>query len=376
MKTEQNKKEKNKKDIIKKDPNKNKRFKTEQSKKVKDHFKQDKDKDRNKKDKDRNKKDKERNKKDKKEKKSIENSENIMIIKNNLKKSSFAKIPRVLTNKKVSALNTLNIDSKSKLSLNLKKIKLNNSQINTDRELIENNEYLNIIQEYLQPSFDERDFDDVMDLDKRKFCEYFWDQFKSNQIFINTFCVVEILRPRSLKFLILIITIELYFVINALFYSEEYLIELFYSTEEETFFSFIPRRFNEFIYTSAVSGIISYLIGFFFVDEEKIKRTFRRDRNDSVKLKYDLSVIAKDIKNKFIILVSSSIILSILSFIYISCFNIVYPYIRIEWIKSSIFIVVLMQFITLFLTLAETCLRFMAIRFNSEKIFRLHLLLA
>ena len=29
-----------------------------------------------------------------------------------------------------------------------------------------------------------------------------------------------------------------------------------YSTEEETFFSFIPRRFNEFIYSSAVSGII------------------------------------------------------------------------------------------------------------------------
>ena len=350
---EENKKEKNKKDIIKKGENKFRRVKTEQNKKV--QFKKD---------------------RNIKNKITIENSENVMIFKNNIKKSNFSKAPRILTSKKITSFNTLNFETKKKLSLNLKGIKFNNSQINTDRELIENNEYLTVIQEYLSPSFDERDFDDVIDLDKRKFCEYFWEQFKTNQIFINTFCIVEILRPKSLKFLILIITIELYFVINALFYTEEYLIELFYSTDKEEFFSFIPRRFNAFIYTSAVSGIISYLIGCFFVDEEKIKRTFRRDRNDSVKLKYDLSLITKDIKSKFTFLVCSSLILSILSFIYISCFNIVYPYIRKEWIKSSIFIVLLMQFINLFMTFAETCLRYLAIRFNSEKTFRLYLLLA
>jgi hypothetical protein len=91
----------------------------------------------------------------------------------------------------------------------------------------ESNPEYNKIKELLSQSFDENDFDDVLNSDKRKFCEYFSENFKNNQIFINAFCIHEILRPRALKILILIMTIELYFVINALFYNEDYLSILF-----------------------------------------------------------------------------------------------------------------------------------------------------
>ena len=63
------------------------------------------------------------------------------------------------------------------------------------------------------------------------------------------------MRPKTIKLLILIITIELYFVINTLFYNEDYLTELFNLNEEETFFAFVSRRFNQFVYISAVSGL-------------------------------------------------------------------------------------------------------------------------
>ena len=169
-------------------------------------------------------------------------------------------------------------------------------------------------------------------------------------------------------------TIELYFVINALFYNEEYLSALFKSEEEDSFFAFIPRRINEYIYTSAVSGIISYLIGYFFVEEVKLKRIFVRNRNDEMKIKYELSVLAESMRQRFIGLIIFSISLSVICFVYISCFNIVYPYIRVEWIKSSIFILVLMQIINFFITLIEACIRFMAIKCNSKKMFRLSLL--
>ena len=169
-------------------------------------------------------------------------------------------------------------------------------------------------------------------------------------------------------------TIELYFVINALFYNEEYLSNLFNSKEEETFFSFIPRRVNEYIYTSAVSGIISYLIGYFFIEEVKLKRIFSRNKLDEAKLKYELSVLANNIQQRFLGLVILSISLSIICFVYISCFNIVYPYIREEWLKSSSFILILMQVINFFISLIESCIRYLSIKCNSKKIFRLSLL--
>ena len=254
--------------------------------------------------------------------------------------------------------------------------KFSNKYLGTDKNIEEANSKLNKIKELLTASFDEQDFDDVLNSDQRKFCDYFKETFKNNQIFVNALCIHEILRPRSLKLLILIMTIELYFVINALFYNEEYLSELFNSEEKDSFFSFVPRRFNQFVYTYAVSGIISYLIGYFFVEEEKLKRIFIRNREDNMKLKYELSLLMNDIKNRFIGLIFLSIFLSIICFVYISCFNIVYPYIREEWIKSSIFVLLLMQFINFLLTFLHCSLRYIAIRYNSEKIFRLSVLLA
>ena len=70
-----------------------------------------------------------------------------------------------------------------------------------------------------------------------------------------------------------------------------------------------------------------------------------------------------------------SLLLSIISFVYICCFNIVYPYIRIEWIKSSIIIFIVMQIIAFLFTFLECCIRYLAIKCNSEKLFKISLLL-
>jgi hypothetical protein len=257
----------------------------------------------------------------------------------------------------------------------IKQSKFKKLQIKANKNTEDEN-HSNQIKDLLSESFDETDFDDVLDCEKRKFCEYFSDNFKNNQIFIKTFCIHEIFRPRSLKILILIMTIELYFVINALFYNEEYLSQLFNSNQKDSFFSFVPRRFNQFVYTSAVSGIISYLIEYFFIEEEKLKKIFIRNKDDIIKLDYELSILVKSIEKRFIGLIFLSIFLSVISFVYISCFNIVYPYIREEWIKSSIFILILMQIINFLFSFLHSSLRYLAINYNSEKIFRLSVWLA
>ena len=244
------------------------------------------------------------------------------------------------------------------------------TKINLHINNTENKDHINM-KEYLSLSFNENDYDDVVEKENVSFCYYFSNKFKENQIFISTFFIKEPLRPIALKSLILIITIELYFVITALFYNEDYLTDLFYSEEEEKFYSFIPRRINQFIYTTAVSGIISYLIDYFFVEELKIKKIFIRNRNNDMKMKYEIAVVLKDIENRFKSLIFFSLFLTIICFIYISCFNNVYPYIKGEWIKSSLFIIILMQIINFFLTLIQCSLRFIAIKCRSERLFKL-----
>ena len=301
---------------------------------------------------------------------SIQSSKNAINNQHN-----FIRNKKSLTFKKQNINNPSICKLKSNKSIRRKSMKLyRTNKINLKTQNSDNNNpEINKIKDLLSNSFDEEDFDDVIDKDKRTFCQYFCENFQNNQIFINAFFMNEIMKPRVLKILILIITIELYFVITALFYNEEYLSELFNSSEEDNFFSFVPRRINQFIYTSAVSGIISYLIGYFFVEEGKLKRIFIRNKEEYLKMKYEISLLVKSIEKKFIILNFFSIFLSIICFVYISCFNIVYPYIRSEWIKSSLFILILMQVLNFLITLAHCCLRYLAINYNSTKIFKLSL---
>ena len=73
----------------------------------------------------------------------------------------------------------------------------------------------NKINEYLNNSFDEKDFCDILDKETRSFGTYFYEKFKENQIIINTFCLNEIFRPKTFKIILFIITIELYFIITS-----------------------------------------------------------------------------------------------------------------------------------------------------------------
>lgn len=114
--------------------------------------------------------------------------------------------------------------------------------------------------------------------DKRTFCEYFCEYFKDKQIIANTFLVKDPLKTRYFKMVLFIFDILLNFIINALFISEDYIRFLYQLEEEDTFFSFIPRSLSRFIKTTLVGGIIGYISSFFFIEENKIKSLFKREK--------------------------------------------------------------------------------------------------
>ena len=93
-------------------------------------------------------------------------------------------------------------------------------------------------------------------------------------------------------------------------------------------------------------------------------------------MKYELSMLIKDMQNKFTTIIIISLVLTVICFVYISCFNNVYRYIKKEWIKSSLFILILMQIINFLMTLIECSFRYIAIKCKSEKLFRLSTIIA
>ena len=72
--------------------------------------------------------------------------------------------------------------------------------------------------------------------------------------------------------MLFILNIVLYFVVIGLFYSEEYIGELYNIDEEDDgFFDYIQRIIEKFIYTTIMSIVISYIVDCFFIEEKKIK---------------------------------------------------------------------------------------------------------
>jgi len=285
------------------------------------------------------------------------NSQNDTKYKLNQFKSTFE--PKNSNNK----INSFE-DSKIRNDFNNLNIKSNiNLKISEDKKID--------LEEYLLTSLDDLDFDKAVVKENRTFCGMFFDRLIVKQMIINLFYSNNWIIPRSIKIILFIIKIDLYIVVNALFYNEDYISNLYYSNKKETFLSFIPRSLNRIIYTSLVSTVLDFMISLLFPTEHKIKNILIRKKNNIKEMKIKIIESMKKIINNYYILIILSYVITIISWFYISCFNNVYPYIKNEWIKSSIVIIVVKQIISFAGCFLFTILRFVSIKLKSEKLFRL-----
>ena len=226
--------------------------------------------------------------------------------------------------------------------------------------------------EYMSTSLDDMEFDDAVAMDHRKYCEHMKENLKEDQMIANTFIAEDPIKPRTIKVILLILNFILYFVVNGLFFSEEVISELYnVDEEEENFFSFFPRSLERLIYATIVSIIIGIITDFFFIDEKKIKGIFRREKDNINVLKKNMAELMSDLKKRYIAFISVVSVILFISTFYLLCFNYVYPYSQIEWIKSSITIVIIMQALSTLKCIFETSIRFLSYKLRSEKLYKI-----
>ena len=278
--------------------------------------------------------------------------------------------------------NEIILNSPKELTKNKNLIKKEEKKVLNEKSKIKHNQNNNFIKydeninEFFDTTFNELDYDEVIEEDKRTFCQYYVEKLKESQKIINCFFIYEVLIPKSLKIAVFILTIDLYFLINGIFYSDSYISEIFNSTEKETLFSFIPRSINRFTYSIIVTNIIGYITQLFFIEEIKVKKILSREKEMALNLKIEMTELLKSSVKKIKIFTVVDFVIIIFSWYYISCLNNVYPNISKEWIKSSIFIVLIVQIIPFIFVFLGTSIRYISIKCESEKLFKLSVLIS
>ena len=107
------------------------------------------------------------------------------------------------------------------------------------------------------------------------------------------------------------------------------------------------------------------------MDEKKIKGIFKREKNSPVILRKKIKELINSLIKRYLAFIIIVSIILILSFFYLLCFNYVYPYTQIEWIKSSITIMIIMQALYTLKCILETSMRFLSYRLKSEKLYKI-----
>lgn len=92
-----------------------------------------------------------------------------------------------------------------------------------------------------------------------------------------------------------------------------------------------------------------------------------------MKKKEKLDKIIEMTKRRWIYFIIFSFLLTLFSLYYITCFNYKYRYIWMLWIISSIVNIIFKEILNILVPLAETCIRFLSFKLNSEKLYKLSL---
>ena len=305
------------------------------------------------------------------------NDNNIITI-NNINSYTEPKNTKIIiedyhkdTNNKIS--NEISISNNDSNTEKIKIIKdVHFSSISNLKKMAK---YKSFFEDYLLTEFDNMDFEDLLNKDNRKFCAYYYEKIKQNQIIINIIQGEDNFKPKSIQFLFLLLQIVLYLLINALFYNEEYASEIFHLTEDS--FSEILNRFiKNLVYSALVGVIINYIIEFFFIEESRMKKIFRKKKDNAQAIKYEINTLVRDIKIRYILFIIITFLITIFTWFHVSCFNMVYPHLKLEWLYFSIIIIIFMQLFSSFVCLIHSILRFFSFKCKSERLYKLSYLLS
>ena len=227
------------------------------------------------------------------------------------------------------------------------------------------------MKEFLSTSPDEMGFHNAVIKDKRSFYVFLGNKIVKKQIIVNTFFIKNEGVPIYLKLILFTLYIELYFLGNAMIYSQEEIRMLYYVNRKEYIHFSIERFITKIFICFTITNIIHFVLELFLTNPQAIKTILKREKNNEKILREEINKLIKSLQIRYILFIVINLILKLLSWFMIFCFNDGYPYTQFDWLLQSVIMLVISQIISAAIAFVETCLRFFAIKYKIEGIFDL-----
>ena len=213
------------------------------------------------------------------------------------------------------------------LAINMEKININNYNHNEGNIRNNNKKDNNLsIAKYNDYELNSLNYKKAIIIDKRSYFQHYFSLIKRKQILIFTFYTSNDYNSKEIKICLFFFSFALYFTVNALFFNDSTMHEIYENNGQFNFIYQLPQ----IIYSTIISSIINIFATFLSLSEKNI-----------LSLKNQKSIIEqKKVINrliiKFIFFFIWIYILLILFWYYISCFCAVYINTQIHLLKNTL----------------------------------------
>ena len=215
---------------------------------------------------------------------------------------------------------------------------------------------------------------DARNLDKRTFCQFYYQELKNTQPIIYSFFYYTHLTPRYFKILHFIFNTTLCFVLNAFFFSKYYISEKCFDFEN-SFYWYFTNIYDRIIYTCVCTVMVSLILRVLTSSKKKMFMWIKREKDPEVFNK-EITKMMNKLKLNYIIYSSVQGAFMFLFWLYLSCFCIAYKNNEIEWFVTSWICFGIIQIWYFISTFIVTCLRFLGIKCGMESCYNASLCLA
>ena len=199
-------------------------------------------------------------------------------------------------------------------------------------------------------------YKDALEIDNRKQSNYYWSLLKTKNKIISIFLNRDDFNLTIMKISLFILTFNLSFTINALFFDDQAIYEI---NQENNSYN-LKSQISRVIYSAIISTLIGFIAEFFaLTDGDLIKIRTKKNYSDAEIYAKEL---VKKLKIKIIIFYIISIIFNLLFLYYISAFCAIYTIIQTHMISDSLISFLLSISYTLLLTLIPPLIRMKSLK--------------
>ena len=173
-------------------------------------------------------------------------------------------------------------------------------------------------------------YDDALKYETRTYWQYYLALLKTKHLIIFTFYTNTDYNSRPLKILLFLISFALFYTVNALFFNDSTMHQIY---EDEGAFNFL-YQIPQILYSTIISTAIKMIISFLSLTEKDFIK-LKSKKSKSLALQ-ELGGILNKISKKSIVLFALSYLFVILFWYYLSCFCAVYKNTQVYLIKDTL----------------------------------------